>query len=640
VLERFATIGFVSLLALPVFLVLDVAVRAVWAAWAPAALLTSLTEDGGGAPRLAGWLLTAELATIFLGWASYHGTWLLTVWTQFKPVVVGLAEPIFTVAAAVGALALSRPAAHLIAALARGLDRRWRRRGHRTLLTPRKLVAALLVINAAGLWSAWRWVILPRVGTLDLAPAIAPLAGLGAMAWTHLAWRNPGGTRAVIAGVLGAALTAALTAAALARLTAPGVTLTIWGERPVAGLAIEWLFDTDAIRADLSLADIRPVARPGAPHHDLILITIDTTRADRTPPYGGPADMPTLRELGQRGAVFEWAFAPSNVTRRSIPSMVIGTAPNRVRGRVIGWALRVDPRHVFVAERLAAGGYDTAGFMCCSGFWAPENHTGLGRGLAHLEVETTNDGTKIAADAKAWLTRRLAGHPTRPLFVWMHLLEPHNWFIGQPEAHNDAERRTTYDRSLAAVDKMIAEVLAPYAAVPADQQPIVVVTADHGEGLGDHGAPFHSSDLYNSQLHVPLIIAGPGISPLRLNEVVSLTDLVPTLVELAGFEPPREPGLDGSSFAPLATGGRAARIDTGVAFAAMIKDRSNPGGVAAIVRGRWKLIEHGGVFELYDMLTDPDERFDLIAQKPTIVAELKLLLAARQAAAARSPFAP
>src|SRR5690606_38920534 len=111
------------------------------------------------------------------------------------------------------------------------------------------------------------------------------------------------------------------------------------------------------------------------------LITIDTVRADATPPYGGSAEMPALAALGERGAVFSWAFAPSNVTRRSIPSMVIGLAPNRIRGRVVGWALRVDPRHVLLAERLRAGGYETAGFMCCAGFWSPEVRTGLQRGL-------------------------------------------------------------------------------------------------------------------------------------------------------------------------------------------------------------------------------------------------------------------
>ena len=67
--------------------------------------------------------------------------------------------------------------------------------------------------------------------------------------------------------------------------------------------------------------------------------------------------------------------------------MVTGLAPNRVRGRVVGWALRIDPRHVLVAERLLAGGYETAGFVCCNGFWGEDFRTGLQRGLQHLVIE-------------------------------------------------------------------------------------------------------------------------------------------------------------------------------------------------------------------------------------------------------------
>ena len=91
--------------------------------------------------------------------------------------------------------------------------------------------------------------------------------------------------------------------------------------------------------------------------------------------------------------------------------------------------------------------------------------------------------------------------------------------------------------------------------------------ADHGEGLGDHGQPYHSTDLYDSQIRVPLVIAGPGIAPHHVGETVSLTDLTPTLVELAGFEPPRGASIDGRSLADLATGRRIPEADRGIAFA-------------------------------------------------------------------------
>jgi arylsulfatase A-like enzyme len=387
----------------------------------------------------------------------------------------------------------------------------------------------------------------------------------------------------------------------------------------------------------MSLAAFRPAARAGSPHPDIILVTIDTVRADHTPPYGGQAEMPLLREMAARGTVFEWAFAPSNVTRRSIPSMVTGLAPNRVRGRVVGWALRIDPRHVVVAERLLAGGYETAGFVCCNGFWGPDFRTGLQRGLEHLEIEP--NGMKLAKQARAWLTERekQPAATRKPLFLWMHILEPHNWGSGSGVPNNEDDRKKFYDRALMTSDAMIVELLAPFAQRAPESAPIVVVTADHGEALGEHGQPYHSTDLYNSQIRVPLVIGGPGVKAQRIPETVSLTDLTPSLLELAGFESPRGVSMDGKSFADLATGRRLPEPEGGVAFAAMIKDRSNPGGLTAVIKGPWKLIE-GAQQELYNVHSDPNERSNLISTKVSMYEELKLLLKQFQDRGNQSPF--
>jgi arylsulfatase A-like enzyme len=367
----------------------------------------------------------------------------------------------------------------------------------------------------------------------------------------------------------------------------------------------------------------RPAATPGSPHPDIVLITIDTVRFDRTPPYGGKAAMPYLAGLAERGAVFDWAFAPSNVTRRSIPSMMTGLAPNRVRGRVKGWSLRLDPRHVLVAERMRAAGYETAGFMCCANFWEPSAGTGWSRGLEH--VETEKNGLALARRASAWLAQRdqTPASARRPLFMWVHIIEPHTWAEGATELPPAPARDQAYDRTLTASDKAVAEVVGAFAKRAPDAAPIVIVTADHGEALGDHGQPFHSSDLYNSQIRVPLVVAGPGIQQGRVGETVGLTGLAATLVELAGFVPP---DMDAASFAPLARGTRPSDPDAGDAFAAMIQDRSNPGGVVAFVRGRWKLIVNNGRPELYDVHADPGELTDLAAAQPAKVAELRALL--------------
>jgi arylsulfatase A-like enzyme len=631
-----ATAGFVALLAVPALFAGSAVVRGVAAAWQPGELTAALTDDDGAAPRFAAWVAVIWLGMLALAAAMFQSVWALALHTAFKPLTMSFLEPMFAIATALAIVAMSRPCARLFAWIARRIDARWRRGGRRTLLRPRIIIAVAGVATLAVVYALWRLVMRPRLGPVDTSVLQAPAAGLAAAGVMHSAWSRLGRARAVVG--IGAAVAAAslLGFAAITAFTRPSLTLEIWGDRPLAGLAIEALFNLDAIRARISLTEFRPVAQPGAAHPDIVLITIDTVRADHTPPYGGQAEMPALRELATRGTVFDWAFSPSNVTRRSIPSMVIGLAPDRVRGRVVGWALRVDPRHVLLAERLRAAGYDTAGFMCCDGFWGKELHTGLERGLAHLEIEP--HGAALARNAHAWIDAREQRPDQPPLFLWMHILEPHNWAQVAGEPRSEADRRRSYDRSLAASDQMLQDVLGAFGRRALDHMPIVIVTADHGEALGEHGQPYHSTDLYNAQIRVPLVIQGPGIKPQHVAETVSLTDLVPTVLELAGFVPPGGASLDGHSIAKLATGARLDDAQDGVAFAAMIKDRSNPGGIKAIIKGRWKLIDNNANLELYDLRGDPDERDNVLGQHPNDAAQLRRLLDARTTAAAGSPF--
>lgn len=623
-----ATVGFFAMLAAPVLFGASVAARAVIAGWAPRRLAERLTEDGG-MPGLAAWLLVILVAALALAWFAFQGTWQLATWTAFKPLTVSFLQPVIAVGGALLLLALAVPAARLVAVPMRRVNRR-------IALTPLRVFGTAAALAVIAVYVLWRLVVKPRLGPVDTAVLYAPMLAIAATLLGHvLAARIP--RARPIGFVLGALVVAMIAIAIVTLKTRPSLTLEIWGDRPLAGVAIEKVFNLDTIRADISLAEFRPVDRPGAEHPDIVLITIDTVRADHTPPYGGAAEMPVLRGLGERGAVFTWAFSPSNVTRRSIPSIVIGAAPTRIKGRVVGWALRVDPRHVLLAERLLAAGYETAGFMCCKGFYDPEIRTGLQRGLEHLEIEP--NGRSLGQTARNWIqAREQRSGPRRPLFVWMHILEPHNWEIVGGPWHEEAERQKLYNRSLEISDAILMDVVTGFSDRPPEKAPIVIVTADHGEALGEHGQPNHSTDLYNSQIRVPLVIAGPGIKPARVMESVSLTDLVPTIVELAGFEPPRGPSIDGRSLADLLRGKRVDQPDAGSAFAAMIKDRSNPGGVTSVVSGRWKLIDTNGIFELYDLHTDPNEQTNLIGTRSEIATQMRKLLEETLLRHAKSPF--
>jgi arylsulfatase A-like enzyme len=636
-----ASAGYAALLAIPVCLIGALIVRGLWAAWRPGELAATLIEEGGGAPRLAGWLVFLGLGAFVLSWSTFNGIRALSRLTTFKVNVVSLAMP-FVVIFFAGLLAVvSRPAVGAITAGVRAVDRWLQPRVGRSLVTPRIILGATIVLVVASVVIGWIFSIQPRLGPLDVGILLHPAIAIAVTAAAHPMWRRlPAGRTRIAAGAAVGALTVAIAGAALwVRSAQPSRLLSIWATPTIGGLAIETVFDVDALRSKAMLEAKRPRLRAGAEPRDIILITIDTVRYDRTPLGGGRAAMPTLAELGSEGAVFEWAFAPSNVTRRSMPAIMLGAAPPRVRGRVHGWALRLDPRHVPLAERLLAAGYDTAGFFCCSSFWSPEKKTGYSRGIE--EVVTDKDGEVLAAAARDWLRARRAAGADRPSFVWLHFLEPHQWLRrkdgGTASSAKDSKHRR-YDKALAEVDEFLAEIALAIEELPAERRPILAITSDHGEGLGDHGHTHHSSDLYDSQIRVPLVIVGPGVPPARITEPVSLIDLAPTLLELAGFEPPGMPDMDGRSVADLATGARTPDPDGGYAFAAMIKDRSTSQAARAIVRGRWKLIETGSGLELYDLRKDPDELKNLADAEPAVRDELKALLDERATIDGTAPF--
>jgi len=602
------TIGLFALIGIPAGLALALACRGLYAAWQPGQLATRLAEDGGSMPRLAAWLVTIWIGALALAWATFQGTWQLAAWTAFKPLAVGFIQPLIAVGTVLVVVALSRPTVAAIAAIARRLDARWRRRGRRTLLSSRVLFAAALIVTIASIYVLWRYVVRRRLAGFDTTVLTAPLVAIG-IAWlVHVAWPRLGRVRVAIGSVLAGATVLAIGLAIVTVKTRPSLALEIWGARPVAGVAVAW-FDLQRLRDEIPAGELALFPRLGANHPDLVLVTIDTLRADHTPPYGGSVDMPVLRELGARGAVFAYTFSPSNETLRSLPSMITGTAPNRISD---------DPRHVTLAERLRAGGYETAGFLCCA--WERR----WLRGLDHVTIE--RDGASLAGATTRWLAARQARGETRPLFLWVHLLEPNTWMPVMGAPTDPSARLRLYDHAVAAADRALARVLAAFTQRP----PIVIVTSDHGEGLGDHDQLHHGTDLYNSQIRVPFVIAGPGIPKAMIQETVSGVDLTPTILDLAGFVPPRDPSMDGRSVADLARGTRLSTFAGGSAFA--IGDQT------ALVQGRWKLIEVGPMYELYDVITDPHEQANHVTVRPDLVIEMRRVLDARRAAAKRSPF--
>ncbi|MBI2838629.1 MAG: sulfatase-like hydrolase/transferase [Acidobacteria bacterium] len=273
----------------------------------------------------------------------------------------------------------------------------------------------------------------------------------------------------------------------------------------------------------------KPCQRP-----NIVLITIDTLRADHLGCYGRVgAITPTIDEAATQGMRFQHAFAHVPLTLPSHASILTGQLPSQHGVRDNG-AFRLSADSPVVSAILAGAGYRTAAFV--SGF-PLDSRFGLDRGFHIYDdhmlrgkpgrlpfVERPADHTTDAACQ--WLRQAQA-----PFFLWVHYFDPHAPYEPPAPPQNG---ESPYDGEIASVDREIARLLASV-----DRgRTVVIITADHGEGLGDHGEDTHGLFIYDTTIRVPLIIVGPGIRPAVVEEPAMLADIAPTILRLAGAHPP------------------------------------------------------------------------------------------------------
>ena len=300
---------------------------------------------------------------------------------------------------------------------------------------------------------------------------------------------------------------------------------------------------------------LRPVARP-----NVILITIDTLRADHLGVYGDhDAATPTLDALARRGVRFADVVSPAPLTLPSHTSILTGLTPAR-HGVRNNPEFAVSESVPTLAERFHAAGYATAAFV--SGF-PLSRRFGLARGFDVYDdrfprgdaaspapyTERRADGTVAAV--RAWFDRERREQSRRPYLLWVHFFDPHRPY-DPPEPFRD-RFSNPYDGEIAFVDQAVADVLTA-AGDPDATHTIVAVTADHGEALDEHGEPTHGLFIYSSTIRVPLILAGPAIPPgVVVEPFVRLIDITPTLLDLTRLA--ALPGIEGRSLAPLIAAG-------------------------------------------------------------------------------------
>ena len=374
---------------------------------------------------------------------------------------------------------------------------------------------------------------------------------------------------------------------------------------------------------------------------DVILITIDTLRADHVGSYGDArAATPVLDALARTGTRFAHVVAPVPLTLPSHASVMTGLTPlahglHDNTGFVLAKSIPT------MAERFQQSGFETAAFV--SG--APLDHQfGLDRGFDRYDDRMTRGGDaarpaaierradETVAAVDAWLQRDPSAH-RRPLFLWIHVFDPHAPYEA-PEPFTSRFRDRPYDGEVAFVDTQIGTLLDRVKRARPDRRALVATTADHGEGLGDHDEPTHGLFVYDSTIRVPLIVSGPGVpSSVVVERMARLIDVAPTLLDLAGVPPLDR--ADGASLRSSMTGGAAAAPDPAYVESRFGRLCCGWAPVHAWRDGRWMLIDLPKV-ELYDLSADPGERHNLAAGEPGQTSRLQRALAqalARESAA-------
>jgi choline-sulfatase len=339
----------------------------------------------------------------------------------------------------------------------------------------------------------------------------------------------------------------------------------------------------------------RPAQPPAASARPSILVvTLDTTRADSIGPEAIGVSTPAFDAIASRGRWFRQAYATAPETLPSHASMMTGLYP---AGHGVHENARALPEgHVLAAERLKQAGYATAAFVSS---FVLARQFGLARGFDVYDDARPAGGVERSAGdtterAIAHLGQAAAG---TPLFIWVHYFDPHAPY-DPPEPLRSRlgaqSARGRYLGEIAAMDEQLGRLLQAFEqhasrrGVPA----AIVVAADHGEGLGDHGESTHGNLLYQSTMHVPMAMAGPGVPPDVVDAPVSTRRIFHTLLDWAGL------GGDQS------LRGESREVVLGEAMKPYLEYGWQPQIMA--VEGRHKAI-FAGRTELFDVLADPGE---------------------------------
>jgi arylsulfatase A-like enzyme/Flp pilus assembly protein TadD len=368
------------------------------------------------------------------------------------------------------------------------------------------------------------------------------------------------------------------------------------------------------------------VASASSPN--VVLVTIDTLRGDHVGAYGYAAgETPTVDRLAREGVLVEDAVVQVPQTRPSHASIFTGRYPYE-HGIRDNYSKPLAPGTPTIASVLRQQGWDTGAFI---GAYPVSRPSGLDQGFAVFDdpfaagddttrqARTERRAREVVDHALGWL-----GRPrSRPFFAWVHLFDPHAPYE-PPPPYRQRFARSPYDGEVAYADAQLGRLLDWLDRQGLRARTLVVVTSDHGEGLGEHGEDEHMFFVYDSTLHVPLVLSWPGRLPAgaRVRGQFRSVDLLATVLDLAGVPAPPTSGV--SRAASLRPGGK---IPDNESYAESLYAQLHFGyaPVRALRGEGFKLIDVPRP-ELYRLDEDPHETRNLIDQRTQVAAAMRTSL--------------
>jgi choline-sulfatase len=381
-----------------------------------------------------------------------------------------------------------------------------------------------------------------------------------------------------------------------------------------------------------------PSSTPAAPTTDsfghrpavklsFLLLTVDTLRPDLGyMGYERPVS-PNIDRLAERSVVYEHAYAISTYTGFCIPPMMASRYPSEMP-RTDRHEVKFLSQNDLLAERLRAAGYHTAGAAShflfsptlgwIDGFERFARVPVEGNAPSGSSVDAFYSSSGLAEAAIQMLSdsRITSG----PFFIWIHFLDPHGQYIEHKGFSNfGRDPRALYDGEIAYTDFHIGRVLDALASSSLRERTAVILTTDHGEAFGEHGEYHHGRHVWEEIVRIPLVAFVPGMTPRRIARRMSVVELAPTILDLAGL--PEDPGARGQSFGPELWGADLPERPI------LIDQPKNPYYPLkrAFLEGGYKLhhIAESKTYLLFDLSHDPGERNDLAPSQPELLARIR-----------------